>query len=56
MNPYFIETVCAICGGKGMCTLQTQDAEWSGSLVTHRNPRACIDELRRKQSHAQEQP
>jgi hypothetical protein len=53
MNPFQYECTCDVCGGTGLGTARTAAAGWlTGSVITHRDPRVCIANLRRQRELA----
>ena len=46
MNPYKFKVSCSVCGGEGLGTLEA--LRWDGSLKHHKDPRVCIENLKKK--------
>lgn len=47
MNPYRFPVTCDVCGGEGVGMARTAAAAWhASSVISHRDPRVCQDNLR----------
>lgn len=48
MNPYQVEVVCDVCGGRGMARGGDAASVWLGGKLAHSDPNICRDVLKRR--------